>query len=329
MMNRIQISKIILVTACFGTGLVGCESFELSSQKFSTPDEHYQQMLESQKAGVELNEAAKRLPDVTVEEHAKLGDAHLQQGQLGMAIAQYLQALEKDPTQIVTRYKLAMLLLKHGKPDASRKQFEHIVKQDEQFALAYEGLGQASLVLGDHLGADQAFRKALTLDQKLWRSHTYLGIMADQRHLHLSAMEAYKAALAIQPKEGMVLNNLGMAQYMNRQYRQAANTFQQAIQAGVDSPKVVNNLGLALSKLGKFRQAFDAFKKGSDPAKAYNNVGIALLEAGHPERATSCFEKAIEIQPTFYEKAHENLAQAKRMAKKAHKQSPETLTPCL
>ena len=328
-MNIVQISKNIIVLACCGVGFVGCESFELSPQKFSTPDEHYQQMLESQKAGVELNEAAKKLPEVTVDEHAKLGDAHLQQGQLGMAIGQYLQVLEKDPTQIATRYKLAMLLLKNDQPDASKKQFETILEQDDQFALAYEGLGQASLVLGDHLGADQAFRKALTLDQKLWRTHTYLGIMADQRHLHLSAMEAYKAALAIQPKEGMVLNNLGMAQYMNRQYRQAANTFKQAIQTGVDSPKVANNLGLALSKLGHFPQAFDAFKKGSDPAKAYNNVGIALLEAGHPQRAMSCFEKAIEIQPTFYEKANENLEQVKRLVKKGDQTTQATLVPCL
>jgi len=301
----------------------------MSPQKFSTPDEHYQQMLESQKAGVELNEAAKNLPEATVDEHARLGDAHLQQGQLGMAIGQYLQVLEKEPTQTATRYKLAMLLLKNGKPDASRKQFEKIIEQDDQFALAYEGLGQAFLVLGDYLGADQSFRKALSLDQKLWRSHTYLGIMADRRHLHLSAIEAYNAALAIQPRDGIVLNNLGMAQYMNRQYRQAVNTFQRAIQSGADSPKIANNLGLALSKLGEFPQAFDAFKKGTDPAKAYNNVGIALLEAGRPQRAMSCFEKAIKLQPTFYEKANENFDQAQRMAKQGHQKSPSTPIPCL
>ncbi len=328
-MKIAQISNFILVAGCCGVLLPGCETFEVSPQKFSTPDEHYQQTLESQKAGVELNEAAKKLPEATAEEHGKLGDAHLQQGQLGLAISQYLQGLDKEPTQTATRYKLAMLLLKHGKPDASRKQFEIILEQDDKFALAYEGLGQAFLVLGDRLGADQSFRKALALDQKLWRSHTYLGIMADQRHLHLSAMEAYRTALAIQPREGMVLNNLGMAQYMNRQYRQAARTFQEAIQTGTESPKIANNLGLALSKLGEFPQAFDAFKKGSDPAKAYNNVGIALLEARQPQRAISCFEKAIEIQPTFYEKANENLDQAKRLAKQGHPKSSETLTPCL
>jgi len=71
-------------------------------------------------------------------------------------------------------------------------------------------------------------------------------------------------------------------------------------------------LGLALAKLGRFPQAFDAFKKSTNQAKAYNNVGIALLEAGQPRRAMSCFKKAINLQPMFYEKANENLDQAKR-----------------
>ena len=97
-MNIIRIVKTLIVTACCGFWLIGCESFEMSPKKFSTPDEHYQQMLETQKAGVEITEAAKKLPEVTVEELAKLGDAHLQQGHLSLAIAQYLQVLETYPS---------------------------------------------------------------------------------------------------------------------------------------------------------------------------------------------------------------------------------------
>ena len=210
-------------------------------------------------------------------------------------------------------------MLQNGQTKEANKHFQKILDQDDQFALAYEGQGQALLIQGDLFGADQAFRNALNVNPKLWRSHNYLGIMADRRHLHLSAIEAYKAALAIQPREGAVLNNLGMAHYMNRHYRQAARTFYQAMQAGIDSPKVANNLGLALAKLGRFPQAFDAFKKSTNQAKAYNNVGIALLEAGQPRRAMSCFKKAIDLEPTYYEKAKDNLDQAKRVVRE-HRQ---------
>jgi len=287
-----------------------------AEMKFATQDEHYQKLIEKQKAGIELEEPLKELPEMTFEEHEQLGDAHLQQGRFAEASFQYSQILEKNPTRNNTRYKLATLLLEVGKADLAREQFEKVLEQDSQFALAYEGLGQAYLVLSIHGEADRAFRTALNLDPKLWKSHNYLGIMSDQRYLHLSAKEAYMAALKINPNEPTVLNNLGMAYYMNRQYEEAVRAFHQALRAGAESPKVANNLGLALAKLGQFAQAFDAFKRGTDAPKAYNNVGIAMLEAGKPQQAVSCFEKAMELQPNFYEKANENLTQAKRVLAK-------------
>jgi len=47
---------------------------------------------------------------------------------------------------------------------------------------------------------------------------------------------------------------------------------------------------------------------------AYNNLGCVYLKQGEFDKAISCFEKAIEINPTFYIKAGENLRKA-RVAK--------------
>jgi len=317
---------VMFCSMCLG-GVSGCAK-EWTGQ-FKTPDGNYEQILEKQKAGIEQQDPLGTLPDMTVEEHEKLGDAHMRQGRFGLAVAQYGQVLAKESERTRIRYKMAMLLLQNGQTKEANTHFQKILEQDNQFALAYEGKGQALLIQGDLFGADQAFRKALNVNPKLWRSHNYLGIMADRRHLHLSAIEAYKAALSIQPREGAVLNNLGMAHYMNRHYRQAARTFYQAMQAGIDSPKVANNLGLALSKLGRFPQAFDAFKKSTNQAKAYNNVGIALLEAGQPRRAMLCFKKAIDLEPTYYKKAKDNLDQAKRAASQVGRKSSSQMTPCL
>ena len=317
--RRSRMKTIEAVKICFATSLVlgivsGCATE--ADMKFVTNDEHYQKLIEKQKAGLELEAPLKELPEMTIEEHEELGDAHLRQGRLLEAGAQYSQVLEKDPTRNHTRYKLAVLLLENRKPDLAIRQFEKVLSQDSTFALAHEGMGHAYLVMGVHGEADKAFRTALSLDPKLWKAHNYLGIISDQRHLHLSAIEAYKAALKINPNEPTVLNNLGMSYYMNRQYTEAVKAFHQALQTGAESPKVANNLGLALSKLGRYEQAFDAFRRGTDGPKAYNNVGIALLEAGKPHQAVTCFEKAIALQPNFYERANENLSHAKRVLAK-------------
>ncbi len=62
-----------------------------------------------------------------------------------------------------------------------------------------------------------------------------------------------------------------------------------------------------------------------DPAKAYNNLGIAFLEERKYARASRCFEKAIETQPTFYEKAKENLSLSNRMLHKLPMIQQQTL----
>jgi tetratricopeptide (TPR) repeat protein len=73
-------------------------------------------------------------------------------------------------------------------------------------------------------------------------------------------------------------------------------------------------LALALSKLGRFQEAFEAFKNGKDEATAYNNIGYLYLTAGKYDEAIKSFEKAIEINPRFYVKAHENMKEAKAAA---------------
>ncbi len=300
---------VVLLGACTAT------TTTQNWPNFVTPDEHYESVLERQKAGIESQgEILDALPEKSVEEYEQLGDAHVRNKHIGQALVQYQKALELDPSRIPLRYKAGILLVNHGNPQAAKGQFEEILQQDLMYALAYEGLGQAMLQLGDDLGADQQFRRALSFDATLWKSHNYLGILADRRHLHLSAIEAYKEALAIQPKEPSVLNNLGMAYYMNGQYQQAIRVLHLALQAGGGQPpKIANNLGLSLAKLGRFSEAYDAFRKGTNSAMAYNNVGIALLEAGTPGRAASCFEKAIKLHPAYYEKANENLTYAQRV----------------
>ena len=318
-MNPYRGMRFMVLSAVLSSWLFGCAMEK--SATFRTAPEHYQTIIEQQKAGISPDQNfLRKLPDMTAEELEGLGDTYIKQNNLAMAIAQYNQALKMDPARVVTRYKYGVLLLKTGLPKEALGQFQTILEHDEKFARGYEGIGQALLQVGDDLGADQEFRRALSFDPDLWTAHNYLGILADRRHLHLSAIKAYQTALAIKPREPRVLNNLGMAYYMNGQYAEAVRSLHLALQAGAISPKVANNLGLALSKMKQFSQAFDAFKRGTDLAKAYNNVGIGLLEARRPQRAISCFEKAIEIQPRFYEKASENLTYARRALAKQAKQ---------
>ncbi|MDH5427898.1 MAG: tetratricopeptide repeat protein, partial [Nitrospirota bacterium] len=196
---------------------------------------------------------------------------------------------------------------------------------DLNFAAAYEGMGRALLKMEKDVEAEREFQAALLYDSELWTSTNYLGIVADRRHAHKDAISMYQVALEKKVNNPAILNNLGMAYYLDQQYENAVRTFQQALQTGGKNDKIANNLGLALTKLGHYDLAYDAYTRGMDPAKAYNNLGVAFLDEGQFARASRCFEKAIEAQPTFYEKAKENLSISQRMLSKLPMIQQQTL----
>lgn len=308
----------LLVSLCvlFGLNTVGCAKTEQSM--FTLQDEHYQQIMERQKAGIHSEpQAPVDLTQVMNEEdYEQLGDAHLQQGDFHTAKVQYEKVLQTSPQKIPARYKLAVIYLEKGAPQEAYQQFHRILDYNLHFAPAYEGMGRALLKMEKDQEAEQEFQAALLYDSNMWTSENYLGIVADRRHDHKKAIHLYEAALQKKSDEPAILNNLGMAYYLDSQFENAVRTFQQAIHLGGSNDKISNNLGLALTKLGHYDLAYDAYVRGMDSAKAYNNLGVAFLESGKFARASRCFEKAIETQPTFYEKAKGNLSISNRMLSK-------------
>ncbi|MCZ6800680.1 MAG: tetratricopeptide repeat protein [Nitrospirae bacterium] len=318
--NYVVFLLIVLVSAG-----VGCAKQEKAM--FTVQDEHYQQILERQKAGMDANTHPQidLTAEMTIEDYEKLGDAHLQQGQLQTAKDQYEKVLNLEPEKISARYKLAFIYLEKGGHQEAYDQFHQILDYDLNFAAAYEGMGRALLKMEKDVEAEREFQAALLYDSELWTSTNYLGIVADRRHAHQDAIHIYEVALEQKANNPAILNNLGMAYYLDQQYESAARTFQQALQSGGNNGKIANNLGLTLAKLGHYDLAYDAYTRGMGSAKAYNNLGVAFLEERQYARASRCFEKAIDTQPIFYEKAKENLSLSNRMLHKLPMIQQQTL----
>lgn len=303
-------AQFLILLGCLSL-LSGCAS---QGPLFQTEDEHYQKILERQKAGMDLDaeEIAKEIPDFTGEEYERLADSHAAQGNILQAAMQYEKTLELEPAKVPVRYKAAWLYLEHGKSEKAYERFHEILDYDFENALAYEGMGRALLRMGKDEEAELEFAQALVFDSKLWSAHNFLGIISDRRNNHTVAMEHYQKALIFQPDNSNMLNNLGMAYLLNKEFEKAVEVFQRAVMLGAKNPKVWNNLGLTHMKLGQYAEAFDAFQGGMDEARAFNNLGIVFLEKGQSARAAQCFKAAIESQPTYYEKANNNLELANR-----------------
>jgi tetratricopeptide (TPR) repeat protein len=248
----------------------------------------------------------------TARELENEGDVLLESGNLPMALVKYHKALERDPGDVELRYKTGRLFLVGGASDTALKTFQAVLGREGEHARSFQGIGHAHFQMGRFDQAETAFTRALVLDDTLWQSNVFLGIIYNYRDEPLRAIREYQAAIQLKPESGMLYNNIGVAYAMAGRYEEAIEAYRQATTKSYAGSRVYNNLGVALGKLGEYELALDAFTKAVGEARAYNNLGSMYMEEGKYQQAIRCFKKAIALKPDFYEMANDNLNIAKR-----------------
>ncbi len=287
--------------------MTGACSLKNGSQQ-TLRNEDYRKLAEAkgEKAPLMDDRAMGKIPEMSAEEYDRMGDRHLEEGKTELAFLYYYKSLVLKPDENKVRYKLGRIYLEKGFPGEAAKEFRQIISRDPNFALAYDGLGRANVASGDFKNAEENFRKAISLNGSLWEDKNFLGFVLDQQKRYDEAIPLYQQAIAVKPEQGYLYNNLGISYLLKGEYEKAVKSFLEAIKTGEQSSKVYNNLGVALFRSGRQKEAFEAFKKGSGEAAAYNNMGYVYLSNGKYEEAVQNFDAAINLNPKYYEKAHEN-----------------------
>jgi Flp pilus assembly protein TadD len=268
--------------------------------------------LHLQKEGPSLDkEPPREPPQMTADEHERLGDVYFSRGDLGKAFSEYETALKLDRKNGEICYKKGLLLVIGRMNEDAILEFQEALNKKPKHVLSHEGLGLAYFQMKKYDDAEAWFRKAVELDPKLWRAHNFLGIIYDYRKQYKKAIDEYEAAIAVKDNNGPLYNNLGISYFQTGEYEKAIAAFNNGLETRPANSRIHNNLGLVLAEMGRYREALEAFRKGGDEPQAYNNLGCIYLNHGKYEKAQRCFEKAIELKPTFYAKASENARKAR------------------
>jgi len=305
-----------LLIAVLGTifffllGCAGGKGFRMEIETGNDSGKKIQELAENQTEG-EL--PTKDLPEMTGDEYERLGDALLSKKNLYLAYVQYDKSLQMNPDNLRVEYKKGLALLLGGKNDEAIQQFQIVVDKNPNYAPAYEGIGRAYFQKAEYSESEKKFLRAVILDPRLWKSYNYLGYIHDYRKDYKAAIHEYKSALQIKPEKGFIHNNLGVSYSLAGNYKKAVAAFDKAIELNYRESKVYNNMALALAHLDRYDEALDAFAKAGGEAQAYNNLGCIYLGRGMFGEAVISFEKAIELEPSYYAKAGDNLKKAKAL----------------
>jgi eukaryotic-like serine/threonine-protein kinase len=219
------------------------------------------------------------------------------------------------PTENVKAYDLYLQgrnTLRNGHSADTYKQavglFEQAIQKDGNFALAYAGLADSSMLVYHETKesiwaqkATLAAQQAEQLSNNLPEVHLALGSVYSSTGKNTEAIAELKKALELAPNSDEAYRDLGDAYSRSGQSEEAVAAYQRAITANAYNWQNHISLGKAYLELGDASKALPEFQKVTeitpDNPVGYLDVGSWYLREGKWSESIPQFQKALTLTP--------------------------------
>ncbi len=199
---------------------------------------------------------------------------------------------------------------KPGNLDQAVSLLSAAVREDPNFALAFESLGEAYLIKykddRNPRWIDQASancKHALALNDRLSPVYTTLGRILDATGQHDLALDQFQRALMLEPRSAEALAGQAAVYETQGRLKEAEESFRRASALRPDYWDGYSKLALFYFRQRRFPGAVQAFKRvvdlTPDNAEAYSNLGVVYRRMGNLPDAAQVFRKAIGLAPTY------------------------------
>lgn len=253
--------------------------------------------------------------------------------------------LSKNSTQNPEAYKLylnGLFQLSKRTLESTKRAisyFDQAIEKQPDYALAYSGLGDAYIMLGNQealLGglsprenipkAKSALTKALNLDKSLAEAHASMAwVTIWETGDRLLAMQDIRRALELKPDSVNAHHYLALLHLIQSEFDQSLLEMNKALQIDQFSMVINVNIGTILLRQKRYDEAEAQCRKSLelDPnfPRAHWVLGLVLEQKGNYDEAISSFQKAIEISGGTLAKA--SLAHA--LARKGSRSEAENI----
>lgn len=162
---------------------------------------------------------------------------------------------------------------------------EQIIKEEPDFAPAYQTLGKALHLAKQFQKAEKCYLKAVALDPNYAIAYTNLGSLYGEQQQFQNALACYRKALELQPRAARTYRNLA---------------------------RVWSNFGDSNRAIEAWFRAY-GLEPATVPAEKHIELGDKLFQENHIEKAIACYRRAIQVNPN-HQQALENLGVALKRA---------------
>ena len=242
------------------------------------------------------------------------GNARLTQGQYQAAIADYDQALRRDPDAAIAYRHRGDAKAALGQYTGAIADYDQALQRDPDNAWAYWGRGSAKLTQGQYQAAIADYDQALQQDPNYANAYYNRGEAKLKLRQYREAIADYDQALRRNPNDARAYRHRGDAKRNLGQYAAARADYDRALRLNPDYDQALgqgndaaayNNRGVAKKKLGQYRAAIadydQALQLDPDHAEAYLNRGYAKHNLGQYRAAIADYDQALQLNPDYAE----------------------------
>jgi len=269
----------------------------------------------------------KSLEELSYDELIKKGNVYLTSNNFKMAKLYFLNALQKKRQSAPAYFGMGEIMRHEDKIQNALNSFAVALQIDGHYVPALMEMGKIFRELKNYAMAEKYLEKALTLQGDDPVILTELAILHDSMGKELSAEPLYKKVVALLPGDASAHNNLGFNYLLQKKYQKAISEFQQALSIQPNIKRIQNNLAAVYAITGDEKSAYRLMAKNISQAAAYNNLGYIYVTQGKCEKAKNALQLALDLNPRFYVRAHENQEQLKNCIPNALPEDQVTVSP--
>ena len=198
-------------------------------------------------------------------DHLALARQLIEKGYHDVALVQIAEAEKKNGPNPESRFLTGVCEREEGRLIEAEAAFQEAIRQDANYAPAYNGLGITLFASGK---PDEG-------------------------------LKAFEQAVSLNPGEAAFQNNLGYGYLLESRLPEAEKHFRKSTALMPGYPSALNNLGFCLIRLGRDAEALQALQRMLSPGEAYNNLGAAHERCGRPWKALVYYREALRKSPNL------------------------------
>jgi len=243
--------------------------------------------------------------------HFNLGNVYSRQKRTDDAIAQYQAALRDEPNYADAANNLGGIYLDLKRYDEALAQYRDAVRIYTDFthcinlANALADAASARRDTNEFAEADEAFRKALSLNPASALAHHNFGLTWQAQGKPGEAMAEFAEAVRLDPSRVDSHSELGLCYAMQGDMTNAARELSEVVRLQPDNAGAYGNLGNALAAQNRFDEALAAYTSAlrlnpSDYQTEFN-LGLTFMRQGRNAEAREHLRAALRLKPDYSE----------------------------